>query len=143
MLSKGEDGKLYVLVDGREELVFRNIENIDIDWGFGTENHNFVGEDRTRVTEVNNPITVTVRIKPDSPGLDRLIELRLARAGQLANRQEVRFDLTCSVNFGNAGRSRWAFPDLKVGNTTSNIPGKGQFVTGSMQFICDSEPKRV
>jgi hypothetical protein len=143
MLSKGEDGKLYVLVDGREELVFRNIENIDIDWGLGTEEHMFVGAENTVVTEVNNPVRITVRLKPDGPGFGRLIELRRGRGGSLATRSEVRFDITCSVNHGDAGRDRWAFPDLKIGDGSSNIPGKGQYVNGALTFVCDSGARRL
>lgn len=142
MLARGEDGTLAVMVDGQEELVFRNIENIDIDHGFSTEQHNFVGRDRPLTTEANGPAQITVRIKPDSPGFDRLMELRRARATALATRSNVQFDITCSINFGAAGRSRWAFPDCKIGAGSGNVPGRTQHVTNSVTFICD-DPRKL
>lgn len=143
MLSRGEDGKLTVMVDAREELVFRNVEDIAIDWSFSTEEHNFVGRENTVVTETNGPIKITVKLKPDSPGFGRLIELRRGRAGALASRRAVRFDLTTAVDFGDAGRERWAFPDLKLSDANTNIPGKGQFVNNTLAFICDVGAKRL
>lgn len=142
MLARGEDGNLAVMVDGQEELVFRGLENIEIDEGFGTETHNFVNANRPQTTETNGPVTLTVRIKPNSPGFARLVELRRARATSLETRQDIRFDLTCSVNFGGAGRERWAYPDCKIGAASKTIPGRSQHVTGTMTFICD-DPRKI
>jgi len=142
MLARGEDGTLAVMVDGQEELVFRGLENIEFDWGLTTETHNFVGRDRAHTTEANGSVSISVRIKPDSPGFGRLVELRRARAGSLETRREIRFDLTSSVNFGGAGRERWAFPDCKIGNASGTVPGRTQHVTNAMTFICD-DPRRI
>lgn len=142
MLARGEDGALAVMVDGQEELVFRDIENIEFDWGFTTEQHNFVGRDRPVTTEANGPCQITVRLKPGSPGFDRLVELRRARATSLATRSNIQFDMTSTVNFGGAGRARWAFPDLKIGSASGTVPGRTQHVTNSMTFICD-DPRKL
>lgn len=142
MLSRGEDGKLMVMVDGREELVFRNIEDIGIDWGLTTSEDNFVGRNSAVTSEMNGPAKLTIKIKPDSPGFGRLIELRRARGGSLATRSSVRFDITCAVDFGDGGRERWAFPDVKLEGGSTNVPGRNQHVNATITAICD-EPKKL
>lgn len=142
MLARGQDGKLMVMVDGQEELVFRNLENIDIDWGISTSEDNFVGQDHAVTSEINGPAKLTFRIKPDSPGFGRLIELRRARASALATRSSVRFDITLSVNHGDTGRDRWSFPDVKLGDGNSNVPGRTEHVTGTISAMCD-QPKKI
>lgn len=143
MLSKGEDSTFYVMVDGAVESAIRDIEEVTINWGLGTVEHSFVGDARKRVTEVNNPVNITIRFKPNSPGLARIVELRRRRAGPLATAGSTRFDFTTSTNYGDEGRARWAFPNLKMGDTSQATPGQGQYQTGSMTFICDEEPKRI
>ncbi len=142
MLSRGEDGKLVVMVDGREELVFRNIEDIAIDWGLTTSEDNFVGRNSATTSEMNGPAKLTIKIKPDSPGFGRLIELRRQRAGSLETRSSIKFDITCAVNFGDAGRERWRFPDVKLEAGSTNVPGRNQHVNATITAICD-EPSRM
>lgn len=142
MHAKGEDAKLTVMVDGREELVFRSLESVEFDWGLSTEEYNYVGADRVSTDENNGPCRITMRINPDSPGFGRLIELRRARATPLETRSAVRFDLSSVVNFGDAGRDRWAFPDIKLTDGNSGHTGRTARVTGSIVAICDN-PKRM
>lgn len=141
MIPRGEDGTFRVMVDGREELCFRNLDDISFDWGLGTDEENFVGAATAQTFEFNGPVKVTVNIKPDSPGFDRLIELRRLRAEPQETRSEVKFDLTSAVNFGDAGRARWRFPDLKLGDGKTAVPGRtGKFTSGLM-MICDNPSK--
>jgi hypothetical protein len=141
MHARGEDGKFTVMVDGREELVFRNLDNIDIDFGAGVDEENFVGAETAQTFETNGPAKITLSIKPDSPGFDRFVELRLNRGKSLEQRSNVRFDLTGAVNFGDAGRARWRFPDCKVSDLKSSVQGRTGKFTGGLMLICDNPSK--
>lgn len=142
MLARGQDGKLMVMEDGQEVMVFRNLENIDINWGISTTEDNFVGAEHAVTSEVNGPAKLTFRLKPDSPGFGRFVELRRKRAGAHATRTNVRFDITLTINYGDTGRERWSFPDVKIGDANSTVPGRTEHVTGTISATCDN-PKRI
>lgn len=142
MHARGEDARLTVMVDGREELVFRSLESIDIDFGTTTQEFNYVGAQRPETDEINGPARLTFRINPDSPGFGRLVAYRLDRAQALETRSNVRIDISCAVDFGDAGRDRWRFPDVKLEAMSTGSSGRNARVTGAMTAICDN-PSRM
>jgi hypothetical protein len=141
MHARGEDAKLIVMVDGAEQLVFRSLENVDINWGLLTDEYNYVGAAHPETDETNGPCTITFRINPDSPDYDKFVDLRRKRALPQETRSEVTFDITSSVNFGDAGRARWRFPDVKISDGNTSIGGRTARVGGGLTAHCDNPSK--
>jgi len=138
MHAKGEDVKLMVMIDGAEVASFRSLESVEISWGLSTEEFNYVGASAVEIDETNGPATLTFRLNPKSPDFGRLMDLRRKRALPQESRQDVRFDITARVNYGDGGTDRWKFPDVKISDGGLSVQGRTARVAGNMTAVCAS-----
>ena len=134
---------MTVMVNGREELIFRSLESMEIDFSITTEEFNYVGAARAETSEMNGSARLTFRVHPDTPGFGRLMELRRRRATPIAERDDsIRFDITTAMDFGDGGRDRWRFHDVKLSDGNQSVAGRTARVAAALTAICDN-PSRM
>jgi hypothetical protein len=131
-----------VMVNGAQVASFTSLENVDVSWGFGVEEIDYVGADAPEIDETNGPATITFRINPKSPDFGRLMDLRRKRALPQDQRQNVVFDIVMRVNYGDGGVDRWKFPDVRISEGSMGASGRKNRVTGSMTAVC-AKPSRT
>lgn len=142
MKARGHDVKLSVLRDGAEALSFRTQNSVTINFGLTTDTRNPVGGTRPEIFGQNEEATLTVEIEPDRTDFWALIDAQREANRPNSERTAVQIDVTCSVDLGDQGRVRYAFPGCFVRSASNNVGGRLERVKGSIELVCP-EPRRI
>lgn len=131
MKAKGHDWRASVIADGKEIAAFRNFNSIDIDFGLRQQTVNHVGQKDPTIEGYNDPPTFGSPFEPDSKDYIDLLDLQRQKNLPNSSRRNMRIDVTCSVDFGDGGRSRVMFEDCTLHDAGLSISERATTNTSS------------
>lgn len=131
MKAKGHDWRISVLADGREIKAFRNFTSAEIDFGLRQQTVQHVGEADPRIEGYNDAPTFGCPFEPDSKEYIDLLDLQRQKNLPNATRRNLRIDVTCSVDFGDGGRSRVMLEDCTLHDAGLSISERATTNTSS------------
>ncbi len=143
MRAKGQDWTVRIMQDGRELKAFKAFNSVEINFGLGVETKGYVGEETDRVNGTNGPVTVSCPFDVDSTEYVQLLDAQRQKNLPNAKRVALRIDITCSVDFGDGGRSRVAINDATLHDASLSVSGRVDGHTNSSPTFTASTWKRL
>lgn len=143
MKAKGQDWRFSILVDGREIKAIRYFNSIDLNFGLGVETTNHVGHRHPTVTGINNEVTFSCPFDLDSKDYLDLIDAQRKKNAPNAERKAMRIDASCSVDFGDGGRTRIMIPDCTLHDAGLAVSGRVEGNTTSSPTFTASTWKKL
>jgi len=143
MKAKGHDWRIAILIDGREVKAIRYFNSIDINFGLAVETTNHVGQKHPTVQGINNEVTFGCPFDLDSKDYLDLIDAQRKKNAPNAERKNMRIDVTCSVDFGDGGRSRIMVPDCTLHDASLSVSGRVDGNTNSSPTFTASTWKKL
>lgn len=142
MKARGHDVRLRLFQNGGEQKEFNEVVSFDVDYGVTAETADYVGATEARIYGSNNPATIRLTLEPGSRALGALIAAQMDANRPNAVRQGVDIDFTASMDFGDGGRERWAFPQCVLSSPNKSVSSRTARVQGSFELMC-AKPERI
>ena len=143
MRTHGQDWTVRIMQDGRELSTFKALNSAEVNFGLGVETKSYVGEATDRVTGTNGPVTVSCPFDVDSTAYLSLLDAQRQKNLPNAQRVNLRIDITCSIDFGDGGRSRVAISDATLHDASLSVSGRTDGFTTSSPTFTASTWKRL
>ena len=128
---------------GAETAVFKAANSVEISFGLGVESNGYVGEAKNRVNGVNGDVTFSAPIDVDSTAYVALLDAQRQKNAPNASRVNLRIDVTCSVDFGDGGRTRIGIYDCTLHDASLSVSGRTDGFTTSSPTFTAPEWKRL
>lgn len=143
MRAHGQDWTIRVLRDGAEQAAFKTSNSVEINFGLGVESKGYVGEATNRVSGMNGDVTFSAPIDIDSVAYVALLDAQRVKNAPNAQRVNLRIDITCSVDFGDGGRTRIGIYDCTLHDAGLSVSGRTDGFTTSSPTFTASTWKRL
>jgi hypothetical protein len=142
MKAKGHDVRLRIFRNGNELKEFAEVVSLDVDFGVSTEVVDYVGAEDPHIFVNNGPATLRITCEPGSTALGELTWAQMNSNRPNAVREPVDIDVTVSLDFGDGGRDRWAFPACVLSAPTKSVSSRTARVQGAFELMCP-RPQRI
>lgn len=143
MKARGHDWTIAVLRNGQPVRSFLAYNSIEIDFGLRVRTVNHVGQKQPRVEGYNDPVTFKCPLDVESAEYVELLDLQRQKNAPNADRSDLRIDVSCSVDFGDGGRSRVLIADCTLHDAGLSVSGRTEVNTSSSPTMTAPTWKRL